>query len=141
MGVRLRVVLDTNVLVSAILSSASTPGLALRLAARNGALLASEATLVEAEEIFRKPKFDGVISPAVRAEFLVSYREAAKLIPIVSRIEICRDARDNKFLDLAIDGQADLIVTGDDDLLALHPFRGIRILTAQQFIAWAEQAN
>jgi putative PIN family toxin of toxin-antitoxin system len=73
------------------------------------------------------------------AEFLVTYREAAKLVPIVSTIRACRDEDDNKFLDLAVDGRADLIVTGDDDLLALHPFRGIRILTPQQFLAFADR--
>jgi hypothetical protein len=80
-----------------------------------------------------------LVSTAARAEFLVAYREAVQLVPITSRIEICRDARDNKFLNLAIDGQADVIVSGDADLLDLNPFGSIRILPPHQFIALAEQ--
>ncbi len=80
-------------------------------------------------------KIDVLVSSAGREEFLVRYREAATFIPIISRIEACRDARDNKFLDLAIDGKADLIVTGDDDLLVLDPFQDVRILSAQGFLA------
>lgn len=139
MRVRIRVVMDTNVLVSAMLSSHSTPGQALQLAARIGDLLVSDATGLEAEEVIRRPKLDGLVSRTARAEFLVAHREAAKLVTIVSRIEACRDKNDDKFLDLAVDGRADAIVTGDDDLLALNPFRGVRILTPRQFLVFAEQ--
>jgi uncharacterized protein len=140
MSQRVRVVLDTNVLVSAVLSSESLPGQTFRLAAGACTLLASEATLAEAEEVFQRPKFNSLVSPAARAEFLVAYREAVQLVPITSRIEICRDARDNKFLSLAIDGQADVIISGDADLLDLNPFGSIRILPPHQFIALAEQS-
>jgi predicted nucleic acid-binding protein len=92
--------------------------------------------MVEAEEVFRRSKFDALVSPAARAEFLVRYRGAAILIPIVSRVEACRDVQDNKFLDLAIDGRADSIVTGDEDLLVLDAFQGVRILSPQGFLAF-----
>ena len=136
MSDRIRVVMDTNILVSAMLSSRSVPGDALRLAAQTCILLASEATMAEAEEVFRRSKFDALVPPAARARFLVRYREAAKFIPIVSRIEVCRDARDNKFVHLAIDGGAELIVTGDEDLLVLDPFQGVRVLSPRSFLAF-----
>jgi putative PIN family toxin of toxin-antitoxin system len=50
-------------------------------------------------------------------------------------IRACRDPRDDKFLEVAVHGRADLIVTGDTDLLALHPFRGISILTPAEYVA------
>lgn len=53
--------------------------------------------------------------------------------PIRKRIRACRDPKDDKFLELAVSGNADVIVTGDKDLLALHPFRGIAILTPLDF--------
>jgi putative PIN family toxin of toxin-antitoxin system len=95
--------------------------------------------MAEAEDVLQRAKFDALVSRAARAEFLVRYREAVKFIPIVSRIEVCRDARDDKFLDLAFDGNAGMIVTGDDDLLVLNPFRGIRIVTPRQFLALNEE--
>jgi putative PIN family toxin of toxin-antitoxin system len=54
---------------------------------------------------------------------------AAELVPITERIAACRDPKDDKFLELAVNGHADLIVSGDADLLALNPFRGIPIIT------------
>jgi predicted nucleic acid-binding protein len=47
----------------------------------------------------------------------------------------CRDPKDNKFLELAVSGRATHIVTGDPDLLTLHPFRGVAIMTAQAFLS------
>jgi predicted nucleic acid-binding protein len=58
------------------------------------------------------------------------------LVKIVSRIEVCRDVRDNKFLDLAIDGEAEVIVTGDEDLLVLDPSQGDRILSPRGYLAF-----
>jgi len=59
---------------------------------------------------------------------------AAELVPIAERIAACRDPTDDKFLELAINGHADLIVTGDGDLLALNPFREIPIVTPAAFV-------
>jgi predicted nucleic acid-binding protein len=54
--------------------------------------------------------------------------------PIIYSIQACRDPRDDKFLEVAVHGQSDLIVTGDGDLLALHPFRGIDILAPAAYL-------
>ncbi len=56
------------------------------------------------------------------------------LIEIKEKVEECRDPKDNKFLELAINGKATAIVSGDKDLLILHPFRGIPIVTVSQFL-------
>ena len=50
----------------------------------------------------------------------------------------CRDPKDNKFLELALSGKADFIITGDDDLLNLHPWRGIAILSPADYLALSE---
>ena len=50
-------------------------------------------------------------------------------------ITACRDPKDDKFLTLAVAANADYIVTGDDDLLVLHPFRGIQIIKPAEFLA------
>jgi uncharacterized protein len=55
-------------------------------------------------------------------------------VPIGERVELCRDPRDDKFLELALAGRADLLLTGDADLLALHPFRGTAIVTPAAYL-------
>ena len=57
------------------------------------------------------------------------------MVLITERVEICRDPRDDKFLELALAGRADFLLTGDADLLALHPFRGTTILTPTAYLA------
>jgi uncharacterized protein len=64
----------------------------------------------------------------------LSLVQKSTLIKIQEKIEECRDPKDNKFLELAIDGKATEIVSGDQDLLILHPFRGIPIVTVSQFL-------
>jgi uncharacterized protein len=59
---------------------------------------------------------------------------AAESVPMAERIAACRDPTDDKFLELAVNGHADLIVSGDSDLLALNPFRGIPIVTPAVFV-------
>ena len=58
---------------------------------------------------------------------------AAELVPITERVRVCRDPKDDKFLELAVNGRADVIVSGDADLLALSAFQGIPILTPALF--------
>jgi len=56
------------------------------------------------------------------------------MVPVIHTIRACRDPRDDKFLELAVNGEADLIVTGDQDLLALHPFRDVPIITPAAYV-------
>jgi predicted nucleic acid-binding protein len=58
----------------------------------------------------------------------------SELVPVDSVITECRDPKDNKFLELAVDAQVDYLVSGDKDLLVLDPFRGIPVLSAQDFL-------
>ena len=58
----------------------------------------------------------------------------ATLVEIVELVRACRDAKDDKFLELAVNGGAHCLVSGDQDLLVLHPFRGVSILTPAQFV-------
>jgi predicted nucleic acid-binding protein len=58
-------------------------------------------------------------------------------VEITETITDCRDAKDNKFLELAVSGKADCVVSGDSDLLVLNPFRGISILTPREFLSGA----
>jgi uncharacterized protein len=129
----MRVVLDTNVLVSAALKQKSMPGMAALLVERRGDLLKSLATEQQLFKVVARPYFDALIDPDTRA-WLKKLMAAAELITIIERIVACRDPTDDKFLELAVNGHADLIVSGDGDLLALNPFREIPIVTPAVFI-------
>jgi hypothetical protein len=75
--------------------------------------------------------------PGLLEPYLKSVRSAAEPVDPPIRIRACRDSRDDKFLEVAVHGHADLIVTGDRDLLDLHPFRGIGILTPAAYLELA----
>src|ERR1035437_1658911 len=128
-----RVVLDTNVVVSGMLFPGSIPSQAL-FKAQKGRVLASEATNLESLEVLKRSRFDRYIEAGIRNALAAEYLNACELIPIPFPIHACRDPRDDKFLEVAVYGRADVIVSGDADLLALHPFRGVAILTPAEFL-------
>ena len=130
-----RVVLDTNVLISGALSSTSTPALALERSIRDGQLLASTATLRELMEKLLSPKFDRYLSRDKRDALLLRLAPLVEIVEVVQLVQASRDPKDDKVLEVAVNGRADVVVTGDGDLLELNPFRGIAILTPAAFIA------
>jgi putative PIN family toxin of toxin-antitoxin system len=129
----MRVVVDTNVLVSAALRQQSMPGMAALLVERRGGLLKSIATEQQLFEVVARPRLASLIDPETQA-WLRKLIAAAELVTITERIAGCRDPTDDKFLELAVNGHADLIVSGDGDLLALNPFRDIPIVTPAVFV-------
>lgn len=131
---RKRIVVDNNALVSRLLLPDSAPGRAVRSAVDEGQLLISEATLTELADVLARPKFDRYVSIEDRQQFLRLLGRAAELVPITYRIRACRDPKDDKFLELAVNGSAALIITGDKDLLALVPSQGIAIITPASFL-------
>jgi uncharacterized protein len=129
-----RYVLDTNTLVSAVLIEHSTPGQALRRALKQGDVLVSPATLEELAEVLQREKFARYVTVAEREEFLEAFVERATLIEPTEEIRICRDAKDDKVLELAVSGGATYLISGDSDLRSLNPFHGIVIVTAAEFL-------
>lgn len=130
----LRIVMDTGVVVSALLLPRSSPRQALDAAVARGRLLVSEATIAELDDVLRRRKFDKYVSEKQRLEFLAALVREAELIDVVDVVTDCRDPKDNKFLELALSGRGSHIVTGDADLLVLHPFRDLPIVTPQSFL-------
>ena len=130
-----RFVFDTSVLVSAVLIENSHAAQAFRKARQAGEILLSLPTAEELNEVMGREKFNRYLTAEDRERFVAAVIQAAKFIEITEQIAACRDPKDDKFLELAVCGHAACIVTGDEDLLALHPFRGIPILTTGQFLA------
>lgn len=131
---RQRIVVDTNALISRLLLPDSVPGRAVAKAVNSGQLLVSEGTMNELADVLSRPKFDPYLTLAERQHFFLLLGRVVELVPILRTIRICRDPRDDKFLEVAVNGSADLIVTGDADLLVLHPFMGISVLTPNAYL-------
>ncbi|MCC5603723.1 putative toxin-antitoxin system toxin component, PIN family [Nostoc favosum] len=129
-----RFVCDVNVIISAVLLPGSKPDRALRKAQDLGELLVSESIWLELEQVLARPKFNRYTTPEERNDFLVDLSETVQFIKVTEQINECRDPKDNKYLELAVGGKAECIMTGDDDLLMLNPWRGIEILTVQEFL-------
>lgn len=127
-------VIDTNTLISAFLFRYSSPRQALEKADTKGKICSSSNTFNEFSEVFLRSKFDKYISPEEKLLALNKFKERAIFIEISETIADCRDPKDNKFLELAVSANASCIITGDKDLLILHPFRGIPILNATDFL-------
>jgi putative PIN family toxin of toxin-antitoxin system len=132
----MRVVVDTNVFISAALKDKSLPSIAVHLVAQRAILLKSSATEAQLFDVLARPYFATLVAPST-VDWFRKLLAGAEAVPIIERIAACRDPTDDKFLELAINGKADIIVTGDADLLVLHPFRGIQIVPPMIFVQGA----
>jgi len=129
-----RFVIDTNVLVSAAIFPSSVPGQALDKAVRSGILLMSLATVSELEKTLKKKKLRKYLSLTSINNFLEKLERLTEPTDTLPELAVCRDPKDDKFLALALGGKASCIITGDEDLLVLHPFKGIPIIAPLEFI-------
>jgi hypothetical protein len=127
-------VIDSNVLISAAIFKGSIPDRLFRIAMQNHTILFSAFTYIELIKTLNRPKLTKYISRRKREAFLVQVKRFATFVSPLETITVCRDPKDNKFLELALSGKADCIISGDEDLLILNPFRGIPILTANEFL-------
>ena len=128
-------VFDTNSLVSAALIITSVNAQALNRALETGRLAISATTFNELAEVLYRPKFDKYLTNERRVGIMDRLEQDAKVFTVEEYLTDCRDPKDNKFLELAVASKATCIITGDKDLLTLHPFRGIPIITATEFLS------
>ena len=128
-------VVDPNVLISALIYVNSIPGRVTFDLLESGRVLISLDLLDEVRRVLARRKFDKYLSMAERDAFLERLGMRAIFIVPETAIDACRDPNDNYLLGIAVDGAASGIITGDQDLLVLHPFRDIPILTPAQYLA------
>lgn len=132
----LRVVIDTNVILSSYITRGGTSWRAVRFVLENHTLLMCSETLSELIAKFSAEKFARYGSEAERMEYVSGIEEMAEFVTVTTQVSDCSDPKDNIFLSLAIDGGADFIVTGDKDHLhPLDPYRGISIISPGKFIS------
>jgi len=130
-----RAVVDTNVLISAALRPSGPPRRVVEsIRDNNASLLFSDGTFAELQTRIQRPKFDRYVSTNLRDEYLLQLLVVSEWVSITSSRLGCRDPDDDKLLETALMGEADCIVTGDNDLLDMSPFQVIPILTPTAFL-------
>ena len=131
-----RFVLDTNVLISAVLTRTGPPRRVVDLVgADNGVLLLSDGTFAEFRHRNLGSKFDRYVGRESRAAFVALLAAVAEWVPMAGARLGCRDPTDDRILETALMGRADHLVTGDGNLLAMSPFRGTPIITPARILA------
>jgi len=129
-----RFVFDTNTLISAVLSPFSINAQALKKSFEIGTPVCSEQIFEELAVVIFRKKFDKYFSKSERIKILELLRSKFIFLEVSSTLKICRDPKDDMFLNLALDSKSACIVTGDADLLVLNPFQGIPILGPGDFL-------
>ena len=135
-----RVVVDTNVLISGVLRPKGPPQAVVDILVSGlVAPLFSDTTFEELRTRIMRRKFDRYVGRAGREHYAERLADVAEWVAISGARMGCRDPDDDKFLETAIEGGADCLITGDRDLLEMSPFRDIPILTPAGFLAmWSE---
>jgi putative PIN family toxin of toxin-antitoxin system len=137
----IRAVLDTSILVRAVIKPMGTVGPVLdELVQRRYTALFCAVSLEELRDVLGRPR--------LRRRFPITDRDVQNLLHLIRRrgeeievtgaLAVCRDPKDDVFLEMAVAGRADVVVSGDEDLLVLHPFRGIPIVGPKDFLAMLE---
>jgi putative PIN family toxin of toxin-antitoxin system len=134
MDVSMRFVFDTNVLVSASLLPSSLPAQALYEAEAQGVVLYSEETLAELIQVLERPK----LRHYANSDYITGLYHRIRInwlcVRIMQQVIVCRDEKDNKFLEVVLNGTASHLITGDKDLLVLSPFHNTQILPPADFL-------
>ena len=134
-----RVVFDTSSLIGTALKVGSVPHQALAHAFATAEVCASVDTLAELEQVLRRPNLDRYQLRDVRMEFATLIRRRVHLFSVsdadVAKVRpSCRDPKDDKFLALAMACEADVLVSSDADLLVMHPWKRVQILSPASFV-------
>jgi uncharacterized protein len=127
-------VFDCNVLVNSFIFESGIARQCWEKAAALGSILISDETLAEYKRVFVYEKFDKYVALETRLEFLIDIQETVEFVAVSHTVKVCRDPKDDMYLELAISGKADCLITNDDDLLVLNPFENIPIITPKEFL-------
>ncbi len=128
-----RIIIDTTLWISFLITK-DFSNLDEIIFSRQGILIFSQELLDEFLDVARRPKFKKFFSPSNIEDLLETIEEYAEFVTVQTRIEVCRDPKDNFLLSLSIDGNADFLITGDKDLLTLTKFGETTITSISEFI-------
>ena len=130
---RKKIIFDTTSLISACIYPYREPAKIFLKAISKFDLIASKKTIQEIDSVLKRPKFDKWCTAEYRQAWVKDYVLLAKEFSPSITISDCRDAKDNMFLELAVFAQVEIIISSDDDLLVLNPYKEIEILTLREF--------
>jgi putative PIN family toxin of toxin-antitoxin system len=134
------IVVDATTAVGASIRRGSVPDRAVRHAFASDQVAISEATMAELLDVLARPRLARFIDVELRDEVLALFDTFGVFFTPTEAVADCRDAKDDKYLELALAAGAGTIVSGDGDLLVLHPWRGVRILPPAAYLAQAGAA-
>lgn len=134
----MRVVIDTNVLVSGLFGIKDSPSSQILSAFRAQKIILATSPLIidEIADVINRRRIVELtkMSQDERADFIDKLIERSDVTAGKQSLQITRDVKDDKFLICAIEAKADYIITGDEDLLTLKEYGGIKILTPREFL-------
>ena len=127
-------VFDTNSLISALLIKTSISRQAFDKALDHYRIIISDETAAEFDDVAGREKFETYLKVGEREAFEELLHREAQFVEVTETVEASRDPDDDKFLELAVAGEAEVIISGDKDLLVLDPFRDVRIVRPRTFV-------
>ena len=127
------IVIDTNVLISAGLLPTSKTAQVLALAVERFVIAQNQVTWHELETRIARPKFDRYFGDTGRLRHLVKIAQSIQHFEMMAEVSVSRDTTDDKFIALAIDSGATIVISGDPDLKDVQAYKGIEILSPTQF--------
>jgi uncharacterized protein len=128
----IKVIVDTNIWISFLIGK-SLRNLQYYINDRFVFILSCDEQVQELNEVFRKPKIKKHFTPEQTEEFFELFFEVAEVVPLKSKVDLCRDPKDNYLLSLATDANADYLITGDKDLLVLEKINKTQIIKYTEF--------
>lgn len=130
-----RLVVDTNVLITAVLRPQGPPRIVFNaVRSANGVLVFSRETYIELHDRLFHSKFDRYVTRNIRAVWLTQLLEVSELVSIIGARMGCCNPDDDKLLETALIGDAAYLITGDQDLLTMAPQRRFEISTPNAYI-------
>jgi putative PIN family toxin of toxin-antitoxin system len=127
------IVIDTNVLISAGLLPQSKTAQVLALAVEHFVIAQNKDTWHELETRIARPKFDRYFGDSGRLRHLAKIAQSIQRFEVSAAVSVSRDKTDDKFIELAIDSGANILISGDPDLRVVKTFKGVEILSPAQF--------
>ena len=127
------IVIDTNVLISAGLLPQSKTAQVLALAVEHFVIAQNKDTWHELETRIARPKFDRYFGDSGRLRHLAKIAQSIQCFELSAAVSVSRDKTDDKFIELAIDSGASILISGDPDLRVVKTFKGVEILSPAQF--------
>jgi putative PIN family toxin of toxin-antitoxin system len=130
----MRVVVDTNILVSFAIRPSQDFERLFDYLAGQGVTLVSEETIAELFAVLSRDKFREYIAQSSAIDYVEWYAGISESVVVTDRVIACRDPKDDMFLSLAVAGKANCIISGDRDLLDMAAYKGIPIYSAAEFL-------